>query len=93
ALRDQAQTFPAAQKADALDLIEDIETDIQKPEPDKSRLARRLKLLGAIAATVGTLTSGAVTFSSDLNQFAGNLTELTKTLGIPIEQVQPPAAP
>ncbi|MGF1536209.1 MAG: pentapeptide repeat-containing protein [Elainellaceae cyanobacterium] len=91
ALKDQAQTFPAEHKADALDVIEDLETDIQKPEPDQGRIARRLKRLGAIAATVGTLTSGAVTFSGDLNQFAGNIAQLTETLGIPVEQVQPPA--
>ncbi len=42
------------------------------------------------AAAVGNITSGAVTFSGDLNSFANNLTELTQTLGIPVEQVQTP---
>ncbi|MGB3613936.1 MAG: hypothetical protein WBA10_09095 [Elainellaceae cyanobacterium] len=42
-----------------------------------------------IAATVGTLTSGAVTFSGNLNEFADNVADLTATLGIPSEQVQP----
>jgi hypothetical protein len=93
ALREQAQTFPAEHKDEALDLIEDLEADLQKPEPDPNRIGRRLKRLAAVATTVGTLTAGAVTFSGNINEFAGNVIELTETLGIPIEQVQPDKTP
>jgi hypothetical protein len=93
ALREQAQTFPAEHRDEALDLIEDLEADLQKPEPDPNRIGRRLKRLAAVATTVGTLTAGAVTFSGNINEFAGNVIELTETLGIPIEQVQPDKTP
>lgn len=89
ALRDQAQTFPSEYKDDVLMELEDLETDIQKRQPDQSRIGRRLKRLAAIVTTVGAITGGAANFSGDLNDFTGNVIELTETLGIPIEQVQP----
>lgn len=42
---------------------------------------------------VGALAGGAASFSGDLNTFTGNVIELTETLGIPIEQVQPSLSP
>lgn len=87
-LREQVQTFPSGHKEEALDLIDDLEADLQKSEPDPDRIGRRLKRLAAVATTVGTLTAGAVSFSGNLNEFTGNVVELTETLGIPIEQVQ-----
>ena len=93
ALRNQAQAFPAEHKDEALDVLDDLEVDIHKPEPDPSRIGRRLKRLAAIATTVGPLAGGAATFSGDLNTFTGNVMELTEILGIPVEQVQPSQLP
>ena len=93
ALRGQAQTFPAEHKDEALDVLKDLERDIQDPEPDTNRIGRRLKGLAAIATTVGALAGGAATFSGNLNTFTGNVMELTETLGIPVEQVQPSQLP
>ena len=90
ALRDQAKTFPADHKDEALDTLNDLENDLVKSEPDQERIGRRLKKLVALASTVGALVSGAANVSSDLSTFATNVTELTETLGIPIEQVQLP---
>ena len=92
-LRDQAQAFPAEHKDQALDVITDLERDIQGPEPDAGRIGRRLKQLGAISVAVGGVTSGVATFSGDLNDFTGNVVELTEMLGVPIEQVQPNQIP
>ena len=93
ALREQAQTFPAEHKDEALDVLDDLEADIQKPEPDPGRIGRRLKRLAAIATAMSALAGGAATFSGDLNTFTGNVLELTETLGIPVERVQPSQSP
>ena len=93
ALCEQAQAFPAEHKDEALDVLDDLEVDIQKPEPDPSRIGRRLKRLAVIVTTVGALAGGAATFSGNLNTFTGNVLELTETLGIPVEQVQPSQSP
>ena len=93
ALRQSVQTFPAEQQEDVTDQLDDLEADIQKPEPDQNRLTRRLKRLAATAATVGAIAGGAATFSGDLNTFTTNITELAQTLGIPVEQVQPTQLP
>ncbi|NEQ54105.1 MAG: pentapeptide repeat-containing protein, partial [Leptolyngbya sp. SIO3F4] len=79
ALRDQVQTFPTDQKDEANDAIDLLERDLAKPEPDQSRIGRRLKKLVAISPLL-----------TDLNDFATNVIELTEKLGIPMEQVQLP---
>lgn len=92
-LREQAEAFPADNKDEALDVLDDLEADIQKPEPDQNRIGRRLKRLVAIATAVGAIAGGAATFSGNLNDFTSNVIGLTETLGIPIEQVQPNPLP
>jgi hypothetical protein len=52
-------------------------------------LGRLLKRLAAIATTVGTVAGGVATFSGNLNDFASNVLQLSETLGVPIERVQP----
>ncbi|MEP0908895.1 pentapeptide repeat-containing protein [Leptolyngbya subtilissima ST-M1] len=89
ALREQVQTFPPEQKDNALDLIDDIETDLKKPEPDPGRLGRKLKQLAAAGTAAVTIAGGAATFSGNLNDFTGNVLDLTNKLGVPIELVQP----
>jgi uncharacterized protein YjbI with pentapeptide repeats len=88
-LREQAQDFPTEHKEEALDLLNDLEIDLKKPEPNTNRMGRKLKRFAEIATTIGILTAGAVTFSGNLNEVVGNVIELTETLGIPIEKVQP----
>ena len=46
-----------------------------------------------MATTVGALAGGAATFSGNLNTFTGNVIELTETVGIPVEEVQPSQSP
>lgn len=87
-LRDQAQAFPTEQKDEIIDVLDDLESDVQKPQPDKNRIGRRLKRLAAVATTIGVIAGGAATFASDLNTFTGSVVELTETLGIPLDQVQ-----
>ena len=89
ALRDQVQAFPPEQKDNALDLIDDIETDLKKPQPDSGRLGRKLKQLAAAGTAAATIAGGAATFSGNLNDFTGNVLDLTEKLGVPIELVQP----
>lgn len=84
-LRDQAQTFPVEHKDDVLMELEDLEGDIQKPQPDQNRIGRRLKRLAAVATTIGAITGGAANFSGDLNDFTSNVIELREMLGIPAE--------
>ena len=92
-LREQIQTFPADQKDNALYVLDNIEDDIEsdsKKPRDPKKMGRHLKQLMAIVAV---LVGGAATVSGDLKTFTGNIIELTKTLGIPIEQVQPAPLP
>ncbi|MEM9215266.1 MAG: pentapeptide repeat-containing protein [Cyanobacteria bacterium P01_F01_bin.150] len=93
ALREQAQMFPVEKKDDAIDILDDIESDLNKPEPDHDRIGRRLKRLIAISAAVGTIAGSAATFSGSLNDFTSNIIELTETLGIPPAQVHPQPLP
>jgi hypothetical protein len=88
-LREQAQTFPSEHKEEALDVIDDIEIDIQRPQLDQNRIGRRLKRLAAVATAVGTIAGSAATFSGNLTEFTSNVSELADTLGLPIEQIQP----
>jgi uncharacterized protein YjbI with pentapeptide repeats len=84
-LREQAKAFPTEHKEEAFDLLNDLEIDLKKPEPDTNRMGRKLKRFAEIATTIGILTAGAVTFSGNLNEVLGNVIELTETLKIPIE--------
>jgi hypothetical protein len=44
-------------------------------------------------AFADTDASSAATFTGNLNDFTGNVRQLTEPLGIPIEQVQPNSIP
>lgn len=81
------------QKDDTLDILDDLESDLKKSEPDRDRIRRRLKRLTVISATVATIAGSAATFSGNLNDFTSNIVELTEALGIPIEHVQPKPLP
>ena len=85
-LREQVQALPTEHKEEAFDLLDDIEIDLNKPEPDTNRIGRKLKRFAEIASI---LAAGTVIFSGNLNEIAINVIKLTETLGIPIEQVQP----
>lgn len=89
ALREQAQAFPDEYRNDALDTINDLEADLKKAPPDQNKMRRRLKRLVAAASAVGAITGSAATFSGNLNDFTDNISEISKTIGIPIEQIKP----
>lgn len=92
-LREQAQAFPSEHKADALDILDDLDADFTKPALDPNRIGRRLKQLVAIASTVGAIAGGAATFSGNLKVFTSNVTELAEVLELPIEVIQPADIP
>jgi uncharacterized protein YjbI with pentapeptide repeats len=87
-LRNIAESFPEAQRTEAIDHLEDLETDLKQP-PEKRKISRikaaLLTLVGIATAIGGTVTS--------TNEFVGQVQELSDKLGIPlaIEQVQPPS--
>jgi uncharacterized protein YjbI with pentapeptide repeats len=85
-LRSRAESFPEAQKTEAIDHLTDLETDIQQP-PEKRR-PHRIKATLLALATIAAGVSGAVT---NTNEFVGQLQELADKLNIPlpIEQVEP----
>lgn len=91
ALREQVQTFPAEHKEDALDLLDDLETDLQKPDPNPSRIGRKLKRLAALApfseelATAVDPAGDAAPCSGRLKTFIQNIHELAERVGAPIE--------
>lgn len=88
ALRKQSNDFPAEKRAEIIDVLDDLDSDLGKPELDKNRMGRRLKRLAAIATTTASLTSGAANFSGNLDTFIENIHGMGKTLGIVIEQVK-----
>lgn len=92
-LREQAQAFPSEYQDDALDIIDDLETDIKEPASNSNKIGRRLKRLIAIASTVSAITGGAAAFAGDINEFTSNVAELTEIFEIPLEQIQPASKP
>ena len=86
-LHDQARYFPTDDQQDeVIDTLKDIDRDLKENQPDQGQIGRRLKKLLALGLTI---TSGAVTFSSELTTFSNNVKQLAETLNIPIEQIQP----
>lgn len=85
-LRGIAETFPQAQRTEAIEHLEDLETDL-KQLPEKRKQSRMKAALVALIATA-TAVSGAV---AGANEFATQVQELSDKLGIPlpIEQVEP----
>ena len=72
-LRDQAQTFPEEHKDDTLDTLDVLQGEVAKSEPDKARIGRWVKRLGAIATLTAATTAAATGFSADLAQLADYL--------------------
>ncbi|MEP0914956.1 pentapeptide repeat-containing protein [Leptolyngbya sp. GB1-A1] len=85
-LRGMAESFPQEQRTEALEHLEDLETDLKEP-PEKRKSSRMKATLGALLA-VATVVSGAV---AGANEFVDQVQQLSEKLGIPlpIEQVQP----
>lgn len=81
-LRQQAQEFPLEHKVDALDTIDDLESDITKPSSDSNKIGRRLKRLAAIAATVGVITSGSAEVSENIKKFTTNVAEISEIVDV-----------
>ncbi|KAM3114040.1 pentapeptide repeat-containing protein [Phormidesmis sp. 146-33] len=80
-LRHTAQTFPQAQREEALVHLDDLQEDLSQPEKQKpQRIKTRLVALFAIATTVSGLVAGAADFSN-------NVLELSEKLDI--ELIQP----
>ncbi|MEO1590160.1 MAG: hypothetical protein AAFU71_02585 [Cyanobacteria bacterium J06632_22] len=86
-LRESAQAFPNEQREDIVLELDDLEIDVNNPEPDQNRIARRLKRLAAITMTLGAIVGGTDTLSDHLNTFAGNVIALTQMLGIPLDRM------
>jgi uncharacterized protein YjbI with pentapeptide repeats len=78
-LREATQTFPSAEREEALGHLDDLQEDLSKPErQEPNRIKRRLKPLVAIALTLGAMTATTAGFANDL-------TDLAEKLGYPIE--------
>ncbi|PSB28561.1 winged helix-turn-helix domain-containing protein [Stenomitos frigidus] len=78
-LRNAAQSFPEAEREEALVTLDDLQEDISNPDKQKpERIKIRLVRLLVIAGTIAGIVAGAADFSN-------NLLELAEKLGIPIE--------
>lgn len=89
-LRNIAESFPEAQHTEAIEHLEDLETDLKQP-PEKRKISR---IKAALLTLVGIATAISGTVAST-NEFVGQVQELSDKLGIPlpIEQVQPTLQP
>ncbi|MBD2387426.1 hypothetical protein [Cylindrospermum sp. FACHB-282] len=83
-LREIAQTFPEAQREEAIVHLDDLQEDIKLtiPEKQKPRIKARIGALLALTGIVGAAVAGTVDFSN-------NVLELSNKLGFPIEHTQP----
>lgn len=84
-LRDKAQSLPEAQRTEAIEHLDDLETDLKQP-PEKrkpSRIKSTLLALGMIATAVSGAVSGANEFATQ----AQELKDKVETL-LQIEQVE-----
>ncbi|MBD2233092.1 pentapeptide repeat-containing protein [Phormidium tenue] len=88
-LRELSQAFPEEQKADVLMELDDLESDLSKPEPEPKRLGKRLQRLIAAGTAAATLAGGAATFSGNVNEFTENVFELGEKIGLTREVMQP----
>ena len=78
-LRDTAQSFPEAQREEALVTLDDLQEDLSHPDRQKpERIKVRLVRLLVIAGTITGIVAGAADFSN-------NLLELAEKLSIQIE--------
>ncbi|PZV07887.1 MAG: pentapeptide repeat-containing protein [Leptolyngbya sp.] len=87
-LRQLSQTFPEEQKADVLMELDDLESDLSKPEQEPKRLGKRLQRLIAAGTAAATLAGGAATFSGNVNEFTENVFELGEKIGLTREVMQ-----
>jgi len=76
-LRSQAESFPEAQRTEAIDHIEEVEIELKQP-PEKRKPSRMKAALSALLL-LATSVSGAV---SNTNEFVGQVQELSEKLGI-----------
>ncbi|HEY9751600.1 MAG TPA: hypothetical protein V6C46_01510, partial [Coleofasciculaceae cyanobacterium] len=84
-LMQTAQGFPEEQRDAALLHLEDLESDLSKPEKQTpQRIKHRISALWAIACILGAGVSGAVTFSKDI-------LDLGEKLGVPVKLDLPTA--
>ncbi len=87
-LRNIAASFPEVQQTEAIEYLEDIETELKQP-PEQRKLSRMkstlLALVGVAAAVNGAVTS--------TNEFVGQVQELSEKLGVPLPIEQPQADP
>jgi uncharacterized protein YjbI with pentapeptide repeats len=85
-LRGIAESFPEAQRTEAIEHLEDLETDLKQP-PEKRKVSRIKATLIALAG-IASVSLGAV---KGANEFVTQVQELSEKLNIPlpIEQVQP----
>ena len=92
-LHSQIQTFPSEHKDETLDVLSVLEIEVEKTEPDLSRISRWLKKLLVAGSRAVMVAGGAAAFSGHLTEFTSNVSELANTLGISIEQIQPSETP
>ncbi|MBD2111264.1 MULTISPECIES: pentapeptide repeat-containing protein [Cyanophyceae] len=89
-LRQLSEAFPEEQKADVLMELDDLESDLSKPEKQEpKRIGKRLQRLMAAGTAAATLVGGAATFSGNVNEFTENVFELGERIGLTREVMQP----
>jgi CHASE3 domain sensor protein len=82
-LRASAQAFPSEQKDDVLMELDDLESDLSKPDKQEpKRIGKRLQRILAAGTAAATLAGGAATFTGDLNEFTQNVLELGNKIGL-----------
>ncbi|MEM6838340.1 MAG: pentapeptide repeat-containing protein [Cyanobacteria bacterium P01_C01_bin.120] len=89
ALRTWSQALPEPQQDEVLMKLEDLEADLNKPEKaDPKRLGKRLQQLLAAGTAAVAIAGGAANFSSDIDEFTGNVLELGEKVGVMREAIQ-----
>jgi uncharacterized protein YjbI with pentapeptide repeats len=88
-LRASAQAFPSEQKDDVLMELDDLESDLSKPDKQEpKRIGKRLQRILAAGTAAATLAGNAAIFTGDLNEFTQNLLELGEKIGLDRTTIQ-----
>lgn len=79
-LQDIANKFPSTEKHDALVYLNDLRSDLSKPEPDKNQktIATRIRSLLIVSALVGSGVAEATDFTNNVLQLNDRLGTSTK---------------
>lgn len=88
-LRNQSRLLPETHREQAFEIIDNINTEVTSPKPDRKRISSFLKGFVELLLVAGVAAGGLSDFTGDLTKIKENITGLTEIYEIPVEDVRP----